>query len=436
MDLELGTFSLREALENGLTMVRERASDHSLRLNLDVDPAIGLIEADERKVKQVIFNLLSNAVKFTPDRGRVDVVARLVDDCAEISVRDTGVGIAPEDHTRIFEEFQQAPSGQAVGREGTGLGLALARRFVELHGGQLWVDSQVGVGSTFTFMLPLRPATAATTPESQSANHGLLSPIRGSGQAVLVVEDNPQARDLLQLYLENDGFEVVAAEDGETALLRARELHPRVIVLDILLPRLDGWDVLTRAKADPTLAHIPIVVVSMLDERGKGFALGAADYLIKPVQCEALLTTLRRLTFASNGANGRPSVLAIDDDPLALELIDAVLSPAGYQVLKAADGHHGVTAAKIEHPGLVIVDLLMPEMDGFAVVEQLRADPTTSGIPIVILTSRSMDTADRERLNGQISHLARKGAFDRGEFVELVRKLCPLPAAIGSSTGR
>jgi CheY-like chemotaxis protein len=196
-----------------------------------------------------------------------------------------------------------------------------------------------------------------------------------------------------------------------------------------LLPRLDGWDVLARAKADPSIADIPIVVVSMLDERGKGFSLGAADYLIKPVQRESLLATLRRVTFAANGANGRLRVLAIDDDPMALELIEAVLAPAGYQVLKATNGHQGVAAAKIELPGLVIVDLLMPEMDGFAVVEQLRADQTTSGIPIVILTSRSMDPAERERLNGQISHLARKGALDRTQFVELVRKLCPLPPA-------
>jgi DNA-binding response OmpR family regulator len=231
------------------------------------------------------------------------------------------------------------------------------------------------------------------------------------------------------LYLENDGFEVVVAEDGEMGLLLARELHPVAIVLDILLPRLDGWDVLARAKADPSTADIPIVVVSMLDERGNGFALGAADYLIKPVHRDSLLATLRRVTFATNGASGAPRVLAIDDDPMALELIEALLAPAGYQVLTATDGRQGITAAKMQHPGLVIVDLLMPEMDGFAVVEQMRANQTTSGIPIVILTSRSMDAAERERLNGQISHLARKGAFDRTQFVELVRKLCPLPAA-------
>jgi CheY-like chemotaxis protein len=165
----------------------------------------------------------------------------------------------------------------------------------------------------------------------------------------------------------------------------------------------------------------------MLDERGKGFSLGAAEYLIKPVQREALLATLRRVAYAATGSNGQPRVLAIDDDPLALELIQAVLGPAGYQVLKATDGQQGIDMARMEHPGLVIVDLLMPEMDGFAVVEQLREDPATADTPIVILTSRSMDRADRERLNGHISHLARKGAFNHKEFIELVRGLCPLP---------
>jgi signal transduction histidine kinase/CheY-like chemotaxis protein len=428
MELELGVFSLAEALDNGLTMVRERASRHGVSLSLDVDAAIGMLEADERKVKQVIFNLLTNAVKFTPDRGRVDVVARRIYQRVQVSVRDTGVGIAPEDQARIFEEFQQASSGHASGREGTGLGLALARRFVELHGGRMWVESQVGMGSTFSFTLPVQPSASETSPVPLLPEPADRRTVLGEqpGRSVLVVEDNPQALDLLKLYLEGDGFVVTVAQDGEAGLVQARLLQPAAIVLDILLPRLNGWDVLARAKADPAIAAIPVVVVSMLDERGKGFALGAADYLVKPVQRDALLATLRRVTFATNGDMGQPRVLAIDDDPMALELIEAVLGPAGYLVLKATDGRQGIAAAQREHPGLVIVDLLMPEMDGFEVVGRLRADPTTAAIPIVILTSRSMDQAERDRLNGQIDHLARKGEFNRTEFVELVRNLCPL----------
>src|SRR5207253_768303 len=285
MELELGTFSFAEALDNGVTMVRERASRHGVALSLDVDHQIGFIEADERKIKQVIFNLLSNAVKFTSERGRVDVVARHVNNGVQVSVRDTGIGIAPEDQARMFEEFQQLGSGMTNTREGTGLGLPLARRFVELHGGRLWVESQLGVGSTFAFTLP----TLLKEPPSGAERLASGAVSGPNGRPVLVVEDSPQAADLLTLYLQADGFAVKVAQDGETGLAMARALRPQAIVLDILLPRLDGWDVLARAKADPAIADIPIVVVSMLDERGKGFALGAADYLVKPVQREALL---------------------------------------------------------------------------------------------------------------------------------------------------
>jgi signal transduction histidine kinase/CheY-like chemotaxis protein len=432
MELESGIFSLAEALENGLTMVRERATRHSLQLSLDVDEEIGLIEADERKIKQVIFNLLSNAVKFTPDRGRVDVVARLVDEQVHVAVHDTGPGIAPDDRQRIFEEFQQAAGDQSGPREGTGLGLALARRFVELHGGRLWVDSQLGVGSTFTFTIPTH-VDFATSVEIEPPRAA--APIGGNDRPVLIVEDNPQAIDLLRMYLEADGFAVVVARDGEEGLARAREVRPVAIVLDILLPRLDGWDVLARAKADPAISDIPVIVVSMLDERGKGFALGAADYLVKPVQRDALLGTLRRVALPNSGPDGATRVLAIDDDPLALELIQAVLGPAGYQVLKATSGQQGLLLAERERPGLIILDLLMPEMDGFAVVDGLKARPATASIPIVILTSRGMDSVERQRLNGHISHLARKGAFAHAEFVRLVGELCPLSVAGGPDVG-
>jgi signal transduction histidine kinase/CheY-like chemotaxis protein len=423
MELESGIFSLAETLENGVTMVRERAIRHGLQLCLEVDPAIGLIEADERKIKQVIFNLLSNAVKFTPDGGRVEVVARLVDAQVQVAVRDTGIGIAAEDQVRIFEEFQQAPNGQSGAREGTGLGLALARRFVELHGGRLWVESRPGHGSTFTFELP-QPTAAETTPFVEEPPR-LAEAAMHDERGVLVVEDNPQAIDLLRTYLEADGFSVSVAENGEEGLARARELRPTAIVLDILLPRLDGWDVLARAKADPAIAHIPVVVVSMVDERGKGFALGAADYLVKPVQRDALVATLRRVAQPAGSRNGHARVLAIDDDPLALELIQAALGQEGYDVLKATSGQEGVLVAKREQPGLVILDLLMPGMNGFAVLELLRQDPTTAAIPIVVLTSASMNAEERERLTGQISHLARKGTFNRSDFVRLVRNLCP-----------
>jgi signal transduction histidine kinase/DNA-binding response OmpR family regulator len=417
MELDLTTFSLPVVLGSGVTMVRERATRHGVALELDVAPEVGEIEADERKVKQVVFNLLSNAVKFTPDGGRVELSARLVGDSVQVGVTDTGIGIKTADQSRIFEEFQQA--GQ---REGSGLGLPLARSFVALHGGDLWVVSEPGAGSTFTFTLPVRQTAPAPVhvpvpvPEART-------PHPTGGPTVLVIEDDRQSVELLTLYLEGAGFEVVTCRDGEAGLETARQLRPAAIVLDIMLPRLDGWDFLVLAKGDEATAHIPVVIVSMLDERGKGFALGAADYLVKPVSRDDLLATLRPLTAAARG-NGSCTVLAIDDDPLAVELIETVLRAEGFTVVGALGGEEGVAAAKAQRPGLIILDLLMPGVDGFEVVDRLRADPATADIPVVILTSKTIEPSDRERLAAHVAHLAAKASFSRAEFVELVRRFC------------
>ncbi|HEY2831130.1 MAG TPA: response regulator [Sporichthyaceae bacterium] len=428
MELELSTFRLGEVLEVGLTMVRERAMAHGITLDLHIGDAVDDIEADERKIKQVVFNLLSNAVKFTPDGGTVEVLAAHDGDRVQVAVRDTGFGIAPADQARIFEEFEQ--TGQ---REGTGLGLPLARSFVVLHGGELEVESEPGVGSTFTVTLPVRQtgparptvsvasavlaASADSVPVAGESNGG-----RANRTTVLVVEDDEHSAALLSLHLEQAGFDVVACGDAEAGIEAARRLRPTAIVLDIVLPRLSGWDFLALAKGDEAIAHIPVVIVSSLDERGKGFALGAADWLVKPVDREHLLATLRPLVTLPG--SGPCRVLAIDDDPMALRLIETVLAPEGFTVVVAGSGEEGVRTAKAERPDLIILDLLMPGMDGFAVVEQLRAEESTAAIPVVILTSKTLDARERERLAAQLTHLATKASFSRAEFVALVRRTC------------
>ncbi len=416
VELERDTFSLSEVLENGVTMVKERASRHGIALALAVDPRLGHIYADERKLKQVVFNLLSNAVKFTPDGGRVTVSARREADAIVVAVHDTGIGIPPAEQARIFEAFQQVRGPGTGPQEGTGLGLALVKRFVELHGGRVGVESAVGVGSTFTVTLPLvtvePPAAVAPAPSPAA-------PARASG-TVLVVEDDASALALLTLYLTNAGFQVVPAGNGEEALRLARLLLPGAITLDICLPRVDGWELLARLKADPALAAIPVVVVSMLGDRGKGFALGAAEYLVKPMDRDRLLAALHRLV-----ARPPAKVLVIDDDPLATALVADVLAREGYTVLQATSGEEGLALALHERPALVVLDLLMPGLDGFAVVERLQTDPRTAAVPIVVLTSRVMTAADKTRLNGHISFLAEKNEFQPDAFVAFVRQLCP-----------
>ena len=415
MELEVERFALPEILENGLTMVRERAGRHGLTLSLDIDPALDVIEADERKVKQVVFNLLSNAVKFTPDGGQVGIRAGMDDTGVWIMVWDTGIGIAPEHQGRIFEEFQQVPGGYTAQREGTGLGLALAKKFVELHGGQLWVESAAGQGSRFTFTLPVCTAAqpaVALAPAASAVARG-----EEHGPMVLVVEDDAPAAELLRLSLAGAGYRVEVARDGEEGFTKARQLQPSLITLDLLLPTIDGWDVLIRLKEEPTTRDIPVVIVSIVEAQGRGFALGAAAYLVKPVSREAMWQALQRLSLPRE----RATILTIDDDPLAVELVETMLTAEGFRVLKAYGGVEGLAMARQERPALLILDLLMPDLDGFAVLEQLRADPVTAAIPVIILTSQSLTPHEKARLYGAMAYLAQKGEFSRLAFVELIR---------------
>lgn len=424
MELELTTFDLPTELKNALALVRERANRHGIELLLEVDERLGEFTADERKVKQVLLNLLSNALKFTPDGGNCVLRARLTADAAEISVTDTGIGIAAEDQQKIFDAFRQVGEDYLRKVEGTGLGLTLAKKFVELHGGMIWVESQLGRGSTFTFALPIRPAVReapavpAVAPASASQTN-----------LVLVVEDDPLAAKLLSAHLVEAGFTAEIAPDGEAGFEKARALRPAVITLDILMPRTDGWGLLARLKADPQTASIPVVIVSILDERGKGFTLGAAEYLVKPVEPEELVAVVRRFAPALATPDRKVTILAVDDDPVVLELMEAVLGPKGYTVVKAGGGAEGLTLARECHPDLIVLDLLMPDVDGFQVVEELKRDPGTANTPIVILTAKTLTPQDKDRLRGGITHLMRKGEFRRVEFIGLLNSVLQRPGA-------
>jgi signal transduction histidine kinase len=286
MVLDLTEFSLQEALGHGVALVRERAAQHSIRLSLEVAPGVGPVLADELRIKQVIVNLLSNAVKFTPDGGQVDVRAYTEGDEVLVTVADTGTGVAAEDRERIFESFQQG-GRRASTTEGTGLGLTLSKRIVELHSGRIWVDSELGAGSTFGFAIPAgAPVTAADAAGDKGQADGL--------RTVVVIDDDRRSVDLLTVYAEAAGLRVVSARDGRHGIELVRGLQPAIVVLDILLPELDGWQVLESLKADPATVAIPVVVVSILDERARGLALGAAEYLVKPVSREGVFDALAR----------------------------------------------------------------------------------------------------------------------------------------------
>jgi CheY-like chemotaxis protein len=430
MELDRDAVSLADLLQHGVAMVRERAGRGGIALHVDVAPDVGTAYADELKLKQVILNLLTNAVKFTPHGGSVTLTARRVDHQACVSVIDTGVGIAEADRERIFEAFQRGGRAARTTTEGTGLGLTLSKRIIDLHGGRLWMESRLGAGSTFSFAIPLAPASPASADAAPARGDEV--PAGKAAGTVLVIEDDRHSADLLEVYLEGAGYAVATARDGIDGLEQARRLAPRAVVLDMLLPGLNGWDLLAKLKGDPATAAIPVLIVSMVDEQGAGLALGAAEYLVKPVDRASLLAALERC--AAPG-NGQLRLVAIDDDPADLDLLEAVLAPKGWLVVRAGGGEAGVQAVRRERPAVVLLDLLMPDVDGFAVVEQLRADPVVGDVPIVVLTSKDMTPADHERLSGQISYLAQKGMVPSTELVELVGRVAGAHAGVGEEAG-
>jgi signal transduction histidine kinase/DNA-binding response OmpR family regulator len=410
MELDPTEFAVAETVDYALSMVRERAAAHGITLSRDLGPGVDLVRADELRVKQVLLNLLSNAVKFTPDGGRVQVRARTTATHLEITVSDTGMGIDPADRQRIFDSFQQG--GRAARQvEGTGLGLTLTKRIVELHGGHLWLASEVGHGSTFGFTLPLgRRLDPAGAPDRSvgAADHHDERPV------VVVVEDDHRSAELMSLHLEAAGLRPGAVPNGTDGLAAVRDQSPAAVIHDIRLPGMDGWDVLGAIKGDPHTASTPVVVVSVIHERGRGFALGASDYLVKPVARDDLLAALRRLVPLPVDQAARRVAVFVDDDPLALELVRVALEPAGWVVHTCTTAEVALSLIRTHEPSVVLVDLLMPDTDGFEVVDLLRTDPQTARIPVVVLTAKTLTARDRELLDGRIEFVTSKSAVDLG----------------------
>jgi len=417
MELQLETVELDKLIRDVAASVEPLARNKGIALSVVPVGGITLV-GDASKIKQMLLNLLSNAIKFTPHEGRIDIQSRQVGSSVEIDVRDTGIGIAEHDLGRLFREFQQLEARPGQVQEGTGLGLALTKRFAELHGGSVRVVSAVGRGSTFTLVLPLNavPARASTTvPPMQPA---AVDPDR---PLVLVVDDNPQAAEILARHLDSGGFRIEIAHTGTEALTMARELKPVAITLDLLLPEVDGWEVLSRLKADETTRNIPVVVVSVVDNAALGRALGAFDYFVKPVDGKALLSRLSQYTFADKGKSEPVRVLVVDDEPANLDLLEALLKPAGFGVLRARTGQEGIDLSKSQLPDLILLDLIMPGLSGFDVVEALRAEEATRSIPIMVLTAKTLTEDDKMALNGQVAAIFHRNSVAGTELTTWLR---------------
>jgi signal transduction histidine kinase/CheY-like chemotaxis protein len=437
--------------EHSLSIVREKAARQRVTLALDAPGDLGRLLLDPRKTKQILYNLLSNAVKFSPGNGRVALRARRVPradveafapsavtvlrprlpvaghaEYLQISVEDTGIGIAPEDAPKLFRMFSQIDSSLSREAEGTGLGLALVERLALLHEGAVGLASNPGAGSRFVVWLPWRATSAsriAALPAQRAQAPAVRRPI------ALLIEDNHNAAELMRLQLEPEGFEIARATCARDALEWLQLRQPTVVILDLLLPDMDGWDLLAKLKQpEAPTARIPVVIVSIVADARKGFSLGASGVLQKPVSREELLHAL-----ADTGALGQHEttrVLLVDDDPKALELLAAYLPGPGFQVLRACGGREGIALARRERPDLIVLDLMMPEVSGFDVVDALKDHADTADIPIVVVTAKTLTPQDKDTLYGLVAVVLQKSEFDRGGFVREVRRaVAPLREA-------
>jgi signal transduction histidine kinase/DNA-binding response OmpR family regulator len=440
VDIALERVTLEATINEALTMVAELARGRSVQVVPQFDGPLGSLQADRRRLKQIVLNLVANAIKFTPAGGQVSVRVGAVErahaesavpgpgqglrmplpagDAArfvEISVRDTGIGIARDDIEKLFKPFMQISNTVTRSVEGTGLGLVMVHRLAELHGGTVAVSSEPGQGSCFTVWLPWRE-DGPTLPETRT-----ITKTSSAQPLALVVEDNGEARLLLTAQLEALGFAVRSVGSGEAALELANQLTPDLITLDILLPGMDGWQFLARLKSIPNWSEVPVVVVSVVADRSKGFTLGAALVLQKPIGRDALLHGLQRLGLKPS-AEREVTVLVVDDDPNAIELLASQLRQNRYEVLAALGGRAGIELAQRHRPDLIALDLEMPDVNGFDVVEALKRSSDTARIPIVVVTAQNLSAADRDRLNGHISDIVGKSEFSAERFVGEVQR--------------
>ena len=420
MELQLENFSVKEAVTEVNAIVTALASKKQIQLSLQFDQDVS-VEADKIKFKQILYNLLSNAIKFTDDGGQVTMKFEVSSSALLGSVTDTGVGISLQDREKLFQPFTQLDASRSRMHSGTGLGLALTNRLVQLHGGKIWVESEANKGSTFSFTFPLRQQGDAGEVTAPGASLTETAISLGNGHTILVAEDNEQAAQLLGIYLTEAGYQVEYAADGEEAIAKAAEIQPFAITLDVLLPKKDGWQVLREMKTKPNLRSIPVIIISVTEERQLAFGLGAVDHLVKPIDKEALIVSLRSLKFPSR--DGSPRVLVVDDDPQTVRLLSTVLTNDGYEVLKVYGGSEAIETAISQSPDLIILDMMMPQVDGFQVIRRLTNDPRTCDIPIVICTALDLTNEDRDRLNGQIQSVIPKIGNVKEELLAAIERI-------------
>jgi PAS domain S-box-containing protein len=430
MELHPEDFPVAPLVNEVAETVRPTAEKNGNRVVVSCAADLGTVHADLTRVRQALLNLASNAVKFTRD-GTITITGTRYripgHETIMLEVKDSGIGMTAEQVGKLFRDFQQADASTTRKYGGTGLGLAISRRICRMMGGDIVVQSVPGAGSTFTIQLPCGPASAAQAP-AQAPAAARATHVPQDAPLVLVVDDDASVREFMQRFLERDGYRVITATDGLQALALAREHHPTAITLDVMMPQVDGWTVLAAIKGDPALADIPVVLVTIVDEKQRGYSLGATDYMVKPINRTRLSALLRSL---SGRAAGR--LLVVDDDEGSRALVRQAIEREGWTVDEAADGAKALEAVRAARPDAIILDLIMPEMDGFEFLRRLREQPEWREIPVVVVSSKDLSAADRARLNGHVEAVVSKGGQDREHLMQEVRQR--LAASVRKRTG-
>lgn len=419
MDVYNETFDIQKVLEDVTITVQILLEQHGNTLEFYCEPNIGLMYSDVTKIRQILLNLLSNSSKFT-DHGIVTlkVSKEWVNEVEWVSfaITDTGIGISQEQQKKLFKAFSQVDASTTRKYGGTGLGLLITKRFTEMLGGKVSVESELGKGSTFTVHFPTRIASRQMIPEVHEVSHAEFPPELST---VLVIDDDPNVRDLLSKHIRQLGYQVHTAASGKQGLELAQELKPQLITLDVMMPQMDGWAVLSELKSKPHLQNIPVVMLSMVENQELGYSLGAAEYLIKPVEQHKIAQVLTK--YRSTPHCGQ--ALVIEDDVMIRDMVKQMLHKDGWEVALASNGKVALERMKTVKPDVILLDLMMPEMDGYEFISQLREHKPHRKIPIVVLTAKDVTSHDRQALSEEVHAIFQKGAYKREELLNELHEL-------------
>ncbi len=423
LELHFEDADLKPLIAEFAMTAQSLAEKNHNQLEIHCPDDIGNMHTDVTRLRQIMLNLLSNACKFT-EKGKVSlrVASEANNGILTFEISDTGIGMSPEQVTKLFQEFSQADSSTTRKYGGTGLGLAISRRLCRLMGGDIAVTSTTGEGSTFIARLPRQGSLVVEAPTGGAdfATPALPQPGRRRSGKVLVIDDEQTVRDLMRRFLAREGFDVITASDGHEGLALARTLRPTLITLDVLMPEFDGWSVLQALKADPELAQIPVLMLSIVDEKHKGYALGAADYMTKPFDRDRLRNLLAKYGAVVGSSK---CILVVEDDVDTRRWLARALEGEGWQVIEAENGRVALERLAETPPDLILLDLMMPEMDGFEFLAELRRDGAVREVPVVVITAADLSEADRERLNVGVERVLQKSAYAPDALLKEVHTL-------------